>query len=104
MTIAFMALLASVLGERISPRAGTRGLWPLLIVGAASTLHWQVGEQRGHGDLRPYALVQFGSMVLIPLTLALFPARYTGRRISSRRSAGTRWQRFSSTSIAPSSA
>jgi hypothetical protein len=77
MTIAFMALLASVLGERISLRAGARGLWPLLIVGAASTLYWHVGEQRGHGDLRPYALVQFGSMVLIPLILALFPARYT---------------------------
>ena len=77
MTIAFMALLASALGERVSRRAGARGLWPLLIVGAASTLYWHVGEQRGHGDLRPYVLVQFGSMVLIPLILALFPARYT---------------------------
>ena len=77
MTIAFMALFASVLGERLSLRAGAWGLWPLLIVGAASTLYWHVGEQRGHGDLRPYALVQFGAMVLIPLIMALFPARYT---------------------------
>ena len=30
------------------------------------------------GDLRPYGLVQFGSMVLVPLILVLFPARYTG--------------------------
>jgi disulfide bond formation protein DsbB len=80
MAVGFMALLASVIGERISRRAGARLLWPLLVVGAASTLYWQVGEQRGTGDLRPYALVQFGSLVLIPLILALFPPRYTGAR------------------------
>jgi hypothetical protein len=78
LTVGFMALLASVIGERISRRAGGRLLWPLLIVGAASTLYWHLGEQRGAGDLRPYGLVQFGSLVLIPLILALFPARYTG--------------------------
>jgi hypothetical protein len=77
MTIAFMALLASVIGERISRRAGARGLWPLLTVGIVSTLYWHLGEQRGAGDLRPYGLVQFGSMGLIPLILVLFPARYT---------------------------
>ena len=80
MTIGFMALMASVIGERISRRAGARLLWPLLVVGAASALYWHIGEQRGVGDLRPYGLVQFGSMVLIPLILALFPARYTGTR------------------------
>jgi len=80
MAVGFMALLTSVIGERISRRAGARLLWPLLILGAASTLYWQVGEQRGAGDLRPYALVQFGSLVLIPLILALFPPRYTGAR------------------------
>ena len=78
MTIAFMALLASVIGERISRRAGALGLWPLVIVGVASTIYWHLGEQRGAGDLRPYGLVQFGSMVLVPLILVLFPARYTG--------------------------
>jgi hypothetical protein len=30
------------------------------------------------GDLRPYALVQFGSLLAIPLILWLFPPRYTG--------------------------
>ncbi len=78
MTIAFMALLASVIGERISRRGGARGLWPLLIVGVGSTLYWHLGEMRGAGDLRAYGLVQFGSMVLVPLILVLFPARYTG--------------------------
>lgn len=80
MTIGFMALLASVIGERISRRAGARLLWPLVGVGVGSTLYWRVGEEAGAGDLRPYGLVQFGSLVLIPLILALFPARYTGTR------------------------
>ena len=78
MTIAFMALLSSVIAERISLTAGLRLLWPLLVVGALSTLYWHVGEIRGVGDLRPYALVQFGTMVAIPLVLWLFPPRYTG--------------------------
>jgi hypothetical protein len=72
-----MALLASVIGERISRRGGARLLGPLLVAGAASALYWHVTEARGAGDLRPYALVQFGSLVLVPLILALFPARYT---------------------------
>ena len=78
MTLAFMALLASVIGERISGRVGARLLWPLLLVGGLSALYWHVTEQRGAGDLRPYGLVQFGTMVLVPLILLLFPARYTG--------------------------
>jgi hypothetical protein len=78
MAVAFMALLASVIGERISRRAGARLLWPLLLAGALSTLYWHITEQRGVGDLRPYGLVQFGTMLLVPLILLLFPARYTG--------------------------
>jgi hypothetical protein len=78
MTIAFMALLSSVIAERIDLTAGLRLLAPLLAVGVLSTLYWHVGEQRGAGDLRPYALVQFGSLVAIPLIAWLFPPRYTG--------------------------
>jgi hypothetical protein len=79
-TLAFMALLASVIGERISRRAGARLLGPLLLVGATSVLYWHLGEQHGAGDLRLYGLVQFGSMTLVPLILLLFPAHYTGTR------------------------
>lgn len=80
MTVGFMALLASVVGERISRRAGAWLLWPLVGVGVWSTLYWHLGELGGRGDLRPYGLVQFGSLLLIPLILVLFPARYTGTR------------------------
>ena len=78
MTIAFMALLSSTIAERVSLPAGLRLLGPLLAVGVLSTLYWHVGETRGVGDLRPYALVQFGSLLAIPLMLWLFPPRYTG--------------------------
>jgi hypothetical protein len=78
MTIGFMALLASVIAERIDLAAGLRLLGPLLTVGVLSVLYWHVGEQRGAGDLRPYALVQFGTLVAIPLIVWLCPPRYTG--------------------------
>lgn len=78
MTIAFMALLSSVIAERVNLTLGLRLLGPLLVLGMLSTLYWHVGETLGVGDLRPYALVQFGSLIMIPLIAWLFPPRYTG--------------------------
>lgn len=77
MTIGFMGLLSAVIAERISVRAGLGWLAPLLILGVASVFYWRFTEQAGHGDLRPYALVQFGSLFAILLLIALFPPRYT---------------------------
>lgn len=68
-----MALLSLVLGERVSWPLSQRLLWPLVIVGVASVLYWAWTEQRGVGDLRPYGLVQFLPVVLMPLLLLLFP-------------------------------
>lgn len=72
MTVAFMALFALVLGDCVSERAGTRLLWPLILAGLSSVAYWQLSELRGAGDLRPYALVQFLPMLLMPLVLILF--------------------------------
>ena len=77
MTIGFMALLAAVVAERVSVTAGITLLPALLLAGAGSVVYWYAGELHGAGDLRPYALVQFAPAALIPLTLWLFPARYT---------------------------
>jgi hypothetical protein len=53
MAVAFMALFAAVLAERVSPRHGL-GLLPVLIAaGVASVLYWHWTEERGQGDLRP---------------------------------------------------
>lgn len=80
MTLSFMAFLCIVIGEYLSIRAGERLLWPLAILGVASVLYWQKTELDGHGDLRPYALVQFLPMPLIPLILAWIPSRFSSAR------------------------
>ena len=76
MTLAFMALLALTLGERVSERAGPWLLPLCLAAGVGSVAHWQLGERVGAGDLRLYALVQFFPMLALPLALALYPRRW----------------------------
>lgn len=78
MTIAFMSFFALVIMERIREKAGLRLAPFLLLLGIASVFYWDYTESLGRGDLRPYALVQFLPLLLIPLMLWLFPARYTG--------------------------
>lgn len=73
MTIGFMSLLAIVIGERISARAGRLLLFPLIATGIASVFYWQ-----GSGDLRFYGFVQFYTLLALPLMVVLFPPRYTG--------------------------
>lgn len=77
MAIAFLSLVAALVAERIDVTAGVRLLPPLIAVGIASVIYWDVTQSRGHGDLRPYAIVQFGSLLVLLLLIALFPARYT---------------------------
>jgi len=77
MTLSFMAFLCIVIGEHISIRASRRLFWPLAILGVASVLYWQKTELDGHGDLRPYAVVQFLPMLLIPLILTWMPSRFS---------------------------
>ena len=77
MTLGFMSLLSAMLMERVSLRAGLVALGPLLLLGLASVVQWYASEMRGAGDLRLYLMVQFYTLFLILLILALFPARYT---------------------------
>jgi hypothetical protein len=69
MTIGFAGLFSIVTGELASIRIGRRLLIPLLVFGAASVAFWAITESHGVGDLRPYALVQFLPMLLIPAML-----------------------------------
>lgn len=80
MTVAFMALLSAVIADRISWVAGRALLWPLAAAGIASIAWWVRTEAAGAGDLRPYALVQFLPMLLIPLMLLA----WRGEGLSSR--------------------
>ena len=78
MTLAFMAFFSMIVGEYLSPRLGRALLWPLLAVGILSIVYWHITESEGRGDLRPYALVQFLPMVLIPMILLMFRSRLDG--------------------------
>lgn len=75
MTFAFMALFSAVIQDRVSERLGRALLWPLVAAGIASIAWWHWSELEGRGDLRPYAVVQFLPIILIPLMLLLFRGR-----------------------------
>jgi hypothetical protein len=77
MAIGFMALLAAVIAERLSVTTGLSLLVPLVVLGALSVLWWSITQARAEGDLRFYALVQFGSLPILLVLLALYPPRYT---------------------------
>ena len=62
MTIGLMSFVAIVIGEYLSVEWGKRLLLPLLIIGAGSVLYWVY-----MGDLRPYAIVQFLPILVVPV-------------------------------------
>jgi hypothetical protein len=73
MTLAFAAILALVVAERVNARAGAILLWPALAIGLFSLLLWLWTD-----DLRLYFWVQFfPGVALLPLFL-LYPPKYTG--------------------------
>ena len=73
MSIAFAAFFSIVLGEHVRNRLGSAVLLPLVGAGILSVWYWHRTESLGRGDLRPYILVQYLPLVLIPLILLLFP-------------------------------
>lgn len=76
MTLAFMGLLCAVIGERVGRKPAQLLIIPLLLAGLASVVYWSATERVGHGDLRPYLLVQYGSLVFVLLLLVLYPTRW----------------------------
>lgn len=80
MAAGFMALVSLVLGERVSWQVSRLLLWPLVAIGVATVAYWAWTEKYGVGDLRPYALVQFLPVLLMPLLLLLFPGNQQSAR------------------------
>lgn len=66
MSIGFMALLVAVLADYVSPRLEKILLAPAIVLGLASVMYWHYTD-----DLRPYVLVQFLPLLLIPAVLFL---------------------------------
>ena len=81
MTLAFMALFSMVLGERVIARYRNASLWLFVACGLTAAFYWSWTEANGKGDLRPYAVVQFVPMILLPLIMFLFPGRYLSNRL-----------------------
>ncbi|MES2732258.1 MAG: ceramidase domain-containing protein [Bacteroidota bacterium] len=79
MTITFMSLLAAIISVCIHRKTGTFLLWIFLIIGIGTVLYWYVGEMRGKGDLRFYALVQFYPLLAIPMIVYLYPSNKLSR-------------------------
>lgn len=73
MTVAFMAMFALLLEERV---LNAKILHPFLAVGVGAAVYWYWTETRGAGDLRLYALVQFLPILMIPLILVLYEPKY----------------------------
>jgi hypothetical protein len=76
MTIAFMAVVAAMIAERINVRVGLWLLPILVLLGMSSVLQWYLSEVRGAGDLRFYGAVQAYSILFLFIAL-LLPPRYT---------------------------
>ena len=71
MTLVFMSLLSIVLGIWFDAHLGRLLLPPALVFGVASVFWWW-----STGDLRPYAVAQFGPLlILIPALIFCKPAR-----------------------------
>jgi hypothetical protein len=76
MTVTFMAFFAGITADRINRRAGIFWVLPIAVaLGIASLVYWNWSESIGRGDLRPYALIQFGPMLILPLMCLLFRQR-----------------------------
>ncbi len=80
MTISFMAFFTVVLGENISITLAKRAFYPLLAIGIFTVVYWIMTESNGTGDLRPYVLVQFLPVIMIPLILWLYPSPFGAQR------------------------
>lgn len=77
MTVAFMAFFSIIIAEYISEELARKLFIPLLLLGVGSVWYWHFTESQGRGDLRPYIVVQFLPMLLIPAILLLFPSRFS---------------------------
>ena len=76
MTLVFMPLVAAMIAEHISVKAGLWLLPVLAVIGAGSVWQWYASELRGAGDLRMYAAVQAYALLVL-LAALLLPPRYT---------------------------
>ena len=74
MTICFSAIFAEYVAIHVNASWEKWILPPMLILGILSVIYWKWTGENGADDLRPYLMVQFFPLLLIPLTVLLFPS------------------------------
>jgi hypothetical protein len=77
MALSFMAFFSLIITEHLHAKLGRAMLLPLVVLGCGSVLYWYWSEQSGSGDLRPYALVQFLPIILIPFIVITHQSLFT---------------------------
>jgi hypothetical protein len=77
MTIAFMALVAAQIVDRVDARTGLLALGPMLLIGVGTAVYWIVTERLGRGNVVPYAVLQAYSVIVLLQLAATHPSRYT---------------------------
>lgn len=77
MALGFAGIIAAMVADRISPRAGLWLLGPLVLLCVGSVLHWQWTERQGPGDMRLYLFLQGYTLFVVLAVPLLFPPRYT---------------------------
>lgn len=80
-SLAFAALFAWILGDRLGERFTYPALAPLLLLSVLTLWIWY-GTGALDGDLRPYGLVQAVPLVCVPFLIALFPGELDDRRLA----------------------
>jgi len=74
------SFFAIVISEFVSPLTARGLLVPMIVAGVGSVIYWSWTESTGRGDLRPYLVVQFYPVILIPVIALLFKPRYASSR------------------------
>ena len=76
MTIGFMGLTVALLAEYVNAGLCRFLLVPALLMGAFSVFYWHWFD-----DLRFYAWIQFAPLLIIPVVMVLFRAKYSHQRL-----------------------
>lgn len=76
-SLAFTALLAAMISERLSAQWGIRLLVPLMLYGAGSVAYWRWSALQGAENLVPYGIAQYGSIAAIFALAIARRSRYT---------------------------
>jgi hypothetical protein len=76
-SLAFTALSAAMISERLSVQWGSRLLVPLMLYGAGSVVYWRWSALQGTENLIPYGIAQYGSIAAIFALAVTRRSRYT---------------------------